>query len=126
MPQLQPGLIWLMIVALGTLGILPCVVHCDSSHGETGTTDGPSALIAWFLCDFSASSGLTSDPTGPHHHHAAPQPPVEPTLAFAGVVAAALLLSGWLLQHLQHHCLPLLSAPPTPPPRLRPASTILT
>jgi hypothetical protein len=123
---LQSGLFWLVIVALCTLRALPCVVHCDSSHGETATTGGPSASIAWFLCDLPASSGLTGDQAGLHHHHPAPQPPFEPALAFAGVVAATLLLAGWLPQRLCHHCLPLLSAPPTPPPRLSPSSTILT
>lgn len=125
-PRLQPGLLWLVIIALGTLGALPCVVHCTSTHEETATTVELHGLTAWFLCDFPASSGLPGDVAGPHHHHAAPQPPVEPALAFAGVVAATLLLIGRLLQRLCRRCLPLLSAPPTPPPRLCSTSTILT
>lgn len=126
MPRLMPGLIWLVIVALGALGVLPCVVHCDSNHGETATTGASGSLAAWFLCDFPARSGLPSDQAGPHHHHSTPQPPLEPALAFVGVVAATLLLTGRMLQRLQHLGLPLLSAPPTPPPRLCPTSTILT
>ena len=76
-----------MTLALGVLGALPCVVHCDRSHEESAPLDSPSGLNAWFLCDFPVLSSLPVDQTAPHHYHIAPQAPVVPAPAFAGIVA---------------------------------------
>jgi len=111
-------LLWLVIAALAVLGALPGVVHCDRKHAETTTTSEAHALRAWFLCDLPASAGLPAGTAMPHHHHVAPQLPVEPALAFVGLVAPALLLTGRLLLFLRCQILLLLFAPPTPPPRL--------
>ena len=112
----QSALILLLLVAFGLAGVLPCIVHCERDHTKA-TAESAAAPIAWFLCDFPSSFGEASAQDAPHHHHVAPQLPFEPTLAFAGLVLASLLIAGRLLAELCRADFPVRLTPPTPPPR---------
>lgn len=113
----QPVLILLLLVAFGLAGVLPCIVHCGRDHTQA-TAESAPAPITWFLCDFPSAFGEATTPPASHHHHLAPQLPFEPTLAFVGMLAAALLVTSRLLLQLRRRAEPLRFAPPTPPPRL--------
>jgi hypothetical protein len=113
----QPPLVLLLLVAFALSGVLPCIVHCDRDHSGAAA-ESAAAPIAWFLCDFPSALGETATPASPHHHHIAPQLPFEPTLAFAGMLAASLLVTGRLLLQLCRKAHLLRFAPPIPPPRL--------
>lgn len=112
----QSTLILLALVAFALSGVLPCIVHCERDHSQ-GPAESSASLLAWFLCDFPGSFGETSFQDAPHHHHVAPQLPFEPTLAFAGLVLASLLIAGRLLAELCRADFPIRLTPPTPPPR---------
>lgn len=113
----QTALVLILIVAVGLSGALPCITHCDRDHDETAAADGSVTPLAWFLCDFPRPFGGTDAQAAPYHHHIAPQPLFEPTLAFAGLLTASLVVTGRLLLRLCRTLLPLQFAPPTPPPR---------
>jgi hypothetical protein len=117
-PESNALLALLVIVALGLLGALPCVTHCELNHDEALATHAEPGLVAMFLCDLPAPVGAPEGQTAPHHHHVVPQMPLDPPLAFAGMLPAALLLSGRLFMRRFLACRSPLAAPPTPPPRL--------